>query len=209
MVHGITVQDLASRTYCVFDLEGTGIDFDRNHITQIGAVRLEAGKIVRTFRAYVRSPRPIPPSIEAMTGISNAMIQEAPAFPEAIRAFRAFCEGSVLATQAGYEYDMPMLERHCREYGVPGLEQPVLDTKAMFAWLYPECEAVISTDYLLDYYHLSREGAQRHDALGDCVLISRILTQLLAEYKERGIADFRLDNSLTVRRFAIPGMART
>jgi len=94
------------RRYCVFDLEATGPDPDHDFITQIGAVIIENGAIQehQTFETLVKPPKPIPEKIERLTGISNHELETARSFAEVFEEFREFCKGSVLVTQAGYEW---------------------------------------------------------------------------------------------------------
>lgn len=83
-------------------------------------------------------------------------------------------------------------------------ENPVIDTKALFAKIHPELFEVFSTDFLVKYYQIKADDIKRHDALGDCILISRILDQILREYKERKIHEFNVQEDLKVKRFIIP-----
>ena len=62
------------------DLETTGLSPRDDGITEIGAVILEEGKPTREWSTLVRPKKPIPPEIARMTGISNEMVRDAPAF---------------------------------------------------------------------------------------------------------------------------------
>lgn len=39
----LTIKGLMNQQYCVFDFEGTGIDYHLDHITQIGALKMPCG----------------------------------------------------------------------------------------------------------------------------------------------------------------------
>jgi DNA polymerase III alpha subunit (gram-positive type) len=206
-VSGIQVKNLLENTFCVFDFEGTGIHFETECITQIGAVIVQNGSIHASgsFNSLVHSPKPIPPAIEELTGIKNQDMLNAPAFPEVYEKFIQFTRDTVLVTQAGYEYDVPLLEKYCRLHQLPMLQNPILDTKALFTYLHPDIQDVISTDFLIQYYGIDAVDIRRHDALGDCTIIGKIFINILEEYKEKKIKDLRIDG-LHVRRFIIPGM---
>jgi len=207
-VEGIQISNLHNRTYCIFDLEGTGIFPESEYITQFGAVLYENGKIAGTFRSPVKSPKRIPDTVEALTGVTNEIMAGAATFPEAYKQFLDFCGDAVLVAQAGYEYDLPMIRRHCRDHGLTFFTNPVIDTKALFAHIHRELYDVFSSDYLIRYYHIDDSDIKRHDALEDCVLISRFLHSILAEYSARGLNDFELTEKLQVKRFVIPEMFR-
>ncbi|MFB9328288.1 PolC-type DNA polymerase III [Paenibacillus aurantiacus] len=209
-VRGIAVDGLTETHFCVFDLEGTGINFNTEHITQIGAVTLTSElEAERSFSTLVYSPKAVPPFISAMTGINDELLRNAPSFQEAYQQFEAFSANTVLVTQAGYEYDVPLLRNHCRQYGTPMLTNPILDIKALFVCIHPEITNIISTDFLIRYYDLPHRDLQRHDASGDCMLIARIFKAIMQEYRDREIDAIDWREGITVRRFQIPGMVLT
>ena len=82
----------------------------------------------------------------------------------------------------------------------------VLDTKVMFASIHPEIDHVISTNFLLDYYEIKHDDLKRHDALDDCILISRIFKAIIKEFQDRNIDGIDWSSGFHVRRFQIPGM---
>ena len=105
---------MSNNKYCVNDCEGTGINFRTEYITQIAAVVLEnKSNELKTFNSLVRSPKSIPPNIEDLTGIKSEDVLRAPDFQDVYTRFVEFIEDTVLITQAGYEYDVPLLEQHC------------------------------------------------------------------------------------------------
>jgi len=207
-VDELIVTPLQDRTYCIFDLEGTGIDTTVESITQFGAVSYKRGEGVSesSFSSLVRASKMIPEAVEKLTGITNQAMLQAPHFNEVYERFCSFIGDQVLVTHAGYEYDLPMLERHCQEYGLTMFTNKVLDTKAMFTYIHPEVTDVVSTDFLIGYYDLDTEGIHRHDALADCGIIARIFECVLEEYEKRGLDHFTADSSKHMKRFVIPEM---
>ncbi|MGF9695772.1 3'-5' exonuclease [Paenibacillus sp. MABNR03] len=207
VVDDLYVPELHERLYCIFDLEGTGIHPEQESITQFGAMDYKRGQTRNsTFSSFSRASKPIPNAVAKLTGISNEDMITAPAFTEAFHAFSSFVGDKILVTHAGYEYDLPILKRHCEQLGVSMFTNKVLDTKAMFTYIHPEVREVISTDFLIQYYNINTVGIRRHDALADCGIIARILGQLLQEYDERGLDHFTADPTRFVRRFEIPEM---
>ncbi|UHA73634.1 3'-5' exonuclease [Paenibacillus sp. 481] len=209
VVEGVVVSDLQQRTFCIFDFEGTGIDFRTECITQIGALRVEGEEPNHSqisFNSLVKSPKRIPPQIEELTGITNDAMTDAPSFPDVYRQFAEFVDGTVLITQAGYEYDIPMLEKYCEQHQLPMLTNPVIDTKALFTNIHPEVTDVVSADFLVQYYQIETAHLKRHDALDDCILIGHILKHILDEYTEKGLTTFDTAAGLKVKRFIMPSM---
>lgn len=207
-IEELSVAPLQNRTYCIFDLEGTGIDPTVEGVTQFGAVRYrrEEGVAASSFSSLVRASKPIPEAVEKLTGITNQEMLQAPLFNEVYEHFCNFIGDQVLVTHAGYEYDLPMLERHCLEYGLTMFTNKVLDTKAMFTYIHPEVTDVVSTDFLIHYYGLDTDGIHRHDALEDCGIIARIFECVLEEYEQQGLDYFTAVPDKRMRRFVIPEM---
>jgi len=197
-ISGLIVERLHERRFCVFDLEATGPDATRGHITQIGAVRMGGNgePDTRSFATLVRPPIPIPEPIERLTGIRNAEAANAPLFPEAYRSFMAYAADRVMVTQAGYEFDGPLLRRECGLHGLDPPEQLLLDTKVLFAYAFPEIDEIPSTDSLIRFFGIEAGDLPRHDAQ----LIGRILNRLLAAYREKGIVDIRITEPLRVKK---------
>ncbi|WP_153978142.1 PolC-type DNA polymerase III [Paenibacillus xylanilyticus] len=207
VIDDLHVPKLHEHLYCIFDLEGTGILPDRESVTQFGAMEYKRGEVGHsTFSTLSRASKPIPDAVAELTGISNADMKTAPAFVEAYHSFSTFIGERLLVSHAGYEYDLPILKRHCEQFGVKMFSNKVLDTKAMFTYIHPEVCEVISTDYLIRHYNIDTEGIRRHDALADCDVIARILDHLLQEYEERGLDHFTADPTRSIRRFEIPEM---
>ncbi|WP_028561758.1 3'-5' exonuclease [Paenibacillus pinihumi] len=206
-VQNIQLHDLAKRTYCVFDLEGTGPDENEDCITQIGAVMVVNGEIDhnRMFDTLVKSSKPIPPKIEQLTGITNESLASAPSLEAAIRQFRGFMgDDVVLIAQCGFEYDYPLLQKELQRHGLGALEKEMLDTKVLFSALHPEIQEVCSTDFLISFYNICSDDVQRHNALGDSILIARILCAVLEEYQSLNQQHLIIEHELRVKKFVLP-----
>ena len=76
-VHGAQDQDFDDEIVC-FDIETTGLKVQREAITEIGAVVLKNGKITDTFQTFVNPGRRLTPEIIGLTGITDAMLADAP-----------------------------------------------------------------------------------------------------------------------------------
>ncbi|MCV7150712.1 DEDD exonuclease domain-containing protein [Mycobacterium pyrenivorans] len=98
---------LRETTFVVVDLETTGgrPTGDRHDaITEIGAVKVRGGEILGEFATLVDPVRSIPPQIVALTGITSAMVYDAPRIDSVLPAFLEFSRGAVLvAHNAGFD----------------------------------------------------------------------------------------------------------
>ncbi len=75
---------LSEVPFCVFDLETTGGSAATEAITEIGAVKYVGGEVVGEFQTLVNPGREIPPFITILTGITHAMVVEAPSIETAL-----------------------------------------------------------------------------------------------------------------------------
>ena len=78
-----------------------------------------------------------------------------------------------------------------------------MDTKVLFAAIHPELDETFSTDFLLRYYNIKSDDVPRHDALGDSILIARILCAILQEYKQKNVPDLLIRQELAIRKFVL------
>lgn len=124
---------LRETTFVVVDLETTGgrASGDRHDaITEIGAVKVRGGEVLGEFATLVDPGRAIPPQIVALTGITTAMVYDAPRIESVLPSFLEFCRGAVLvAHNAGF--DMGFLRAAAERNQVPWPKPPVLCTVAL------------------------------------------------------------------------------
>ncbi len=70
------------RLYAVVDVETTGGKAEQDRITEIAVVQVRAGKIVGSWSSLVNPERKIPRYIQRLTGITDAMVANAPTFAQ-------------------------------------------------------------------------------------------------------------------------------
>ena len=83
------------QTYVVVDVETTGGRAPNDRVTEIGAVKVRGGKVIDEWSSLVNPQKHIPAFITQLTGISNAMVADAPVFAEVADTFEAFMAGAV------------------------------------------------------------------------------------------------------------------
>lgn len=91
-------QGFEKERYVVFDLETTGLNNNpsmgtMDHITEIGAVKIEDGRICQKFSTLVACPVKLSDEIKRLTGITDEMLIGAPDIKDVIADFYKFCDG--------------------------------------------------------------------------------------------------------------------
>jgi len=103
----------------VLDFETTGLSPDRgDRVIEIGAVRLEGGRIRDRFQCLMNPGLRISPFIEHYTGISNAMLRTAPPCEEAMAACRDFI-GDFDMVAHNASFDQRFLDAELQRIGRP------------------------------------------------------------------------------------------
>jgi DNA polymerase III subunit epsilon len=83
--------------HVVLDLETTGLSPRHGHrVIEIGAVAIENSAIVGEFSTLIDAGIPIPPTVQAIHGITDEMLEGQPRPEEALPRFYDFIAGSVL-----------------------------------------------------------------------------------------------------------------
>jgi DNA polymerase-3 subunit epsilon len=107
---------LRDTTFVVVDLETTGTRSETDGITEIGAVKVKGGEILGEFSTFVNPGMAIPPQIVALTGITTAMVHDAPDITQVLPAFLEFAAGSVLVAHNA-PFDTGFLRAACGRHG--------------------------------------------------------------------------------------------
>lgn len=130
-----TLQDLgrvlSETTFVVIDLETTGAGPHIGAaITEIGAVKVKAGKTLGEFETFVNPGHSIPDYIQALTGIDDSMVYEAPSISTVLPSLFEFLgshQETVLVAQ-NTPFDLAFLKHYARVHDFPWPAFTVLDT---------------------------------------------------------------------------------
>ncbi len=112
------------QSYVVVDVETTGGRGEHHRVTEIGAVKVRDGQIVDRFQTLLNPQRSIPPGISRLTGITPAMVENAPYFADVADEFEAFLEDSIfVAHNVNFDYGFIAMEfqRLGRTFRLPKL----------------------------------------------------------------------------------------
>lgn len=167
---------IKNKKIVVVDLETTGLDPNRDFIIEIGAVKIEKGKITEKFSTFVACPVSLPSEIVVLTGITEKELKGAPAMEDALKSLREFMEGCTLVAH-NFPFDFAFLSKWGFWCGVPfdQFEKGALDTVALAKEILGEQVENYKLSTLAKYFGIE---FTRHRALDDAETTAKILLEL-------------------------------
>ena len=178
-------------TFVVFDLETTGFSPVHNKIIEIGAVRVENGKITDRFSTFVNPKVPIPFRIEELTGINDAMVMDSDTIDVILPQFLKFCEGAVMVAHNA-SFDMSFILENCRRQKIER-EFTSIDTVALARVLLPQLNRY-KLDTVAKTLQISLEN--HHRAVDDAECTAEIFVKFVKMLKDREIISLDQVNEL-------------
>ncbi|MBT8217301.1 MAG: DEDD exonuclease domain-containing protein [Acidimicrobiia bacterium] len=185
---------LSEVTFCVLDLETTGGSPADCGITEIGALRFRGGEPDGTFQTLVNPGGPIPPFITVLTGITQAMVIEAPPVEEALPAFLEFIGDAVIVGH-NVRFDISFLNAAAERLGYGRLSNPYADTHALARRL---CRNELRNLKLSSLAaHFRSPTTPNHRAFDDAAATAHVFWGLLERAGSIGVT--HLDDLLALR----------
>ena len=175
-------QDLDA-DYVVFDLETTGFSPETNRIIEIGAVKVQNGKIVDKFSTFVNPQVPIPFRIEQLTSINDSMVIDAPVIADILPEFMKFCEGCVMVAHNA-DFDMSFIKKNCQRLDIP-CKPTIVDTVALARVLLPNLNR-FKLDTVAKALGVSLEN--HHRAVDDAGCTAEIFVKFIEMLRDRGMS---------------------
>jgi DNA polymerase-3 subunit epsilon len=121
---------LATAEFLVVDTETNGLGGERCELTEIGAVLVGGGELHDRWDTLVAAPTPLSRGIQRFTGITQAMVDQAPRGEDVLPELAALMRGRVLvAHSAGF--DRRVLRQAFERAGLDWPSPPVLCTVAL------------------------------------------------------------------------------
>lgn len=153
---------MLDRSLVFLDLETTGATAHFDRITEIGLVEVDCGEYVGEWSTLVNPQRRIPPAIQALTGINDRMVADAPLFEDLAAELFQRLDGKVLVAHNA-RFDHGFLRNEFRRAGLHYAPK-VLCTVKLSRRLFPQ-QRRHNLDSLIERCGLDCED--RHRALAD------------------------------------------
>ncbi len=147
----------------VVDVETTGLDYTREKIIEFAGVKLEDGVITDRFETLINPHQHIRKSSQAIHGISEEDLADAPEEEEIYpKIFEFIGDAQIVAHNA--IFDFSFLNRTSKRLYEKPLENKYVDTQQMFKEVYPQMESC-GLECLMNTFNV--EFSTRHRAMAD------------------------------------------
>ena len=178
----------------VIDFETTGMSPGQGaRATEVGIVLVENGQVVDRFQSLMNTGVYIPGFITQLTGITNAMVDAAPAAAQVMADAARFVNGAPMVAHNA-SFDSKFWQA---ELALAGVAAPHVFacTVLLSRRLYPQAPSH-KLGNLVDYHHLPRTG-RAHRALADAEMAAALLGQIQHDLRKRWGVE-RPDHALLV-----------
>jgi DNA polymerase-3 subunit epsilon len=166
----------------VIDFETTGMAPAQGaRATEVAIVLLEGSQVVDRFASLMQTGAWIPPFIEELTGISNAMVAAAPPAEAVMReAARFVGDAPMVAHNAAF--DSKFWQSELQHAGLQAT-QPFACTVLLSRRVYPDAPSH-KLGNLIDHLGLPRTG-RAHRALADAEMAAALLARMQHDLGQR------------------------
>ena len=177
---------LRESDFVVVDLETTGAKTPPGRIMEIGAYRVQAGRVVAEFQTLVNPEAAIPPFISRLTGITEEMVQNAPVFSEIVVDWLDFAGDAVLVAHNSH-FDVRVLNHEIGRV-FPG--RRMINVHLCTVKLSRSCVPGL-TNYQLSTLaeHFNIPHPNRHRAPADALATAELFIRMLTRLEEHGVED--------------------
>ncbi|MBQ8598831.1 MAG: PolC-type DNA polymerase III, partial [Oscillospiraceae bacterium] len=164
-----------SGEFIVFDLETTGLSASSERITEIGAVRVRDGNVLESFNTFVNPEKAIPVNITELTGITDAMVKDAPKEKEAMEQFRDFIGDNAILIAHNADFDCGFLRQAYNRCGF-SFGNTYIDTVAMARAMFPNLKNH-KLNTVAEY--LKCGDFNHHRACDDAAVLAKIFIKMM------------------------------
>ena len=175
------MKKLSEDTYIVFDLETTGLKANEgDSIIEIGAVKIENGKIVDRFDELINPGRLLDPKISEITSITDDMLKGKPNEKDMVIKFMDWCRDYPLIAHNA-RFDLSFLEMAYLKYDLGKIKNTVIDTLGLSRYLESH-ERFHNLATLVKRYDIEWDEDKHHradyDSEGTALIFYKMLKKL-------------------------------
>lgn len=175
-------QVLEDATYCVLDLETTGISITTEKITEVGIMKVKNGEVIDEFEIFVNPEKPIPQRVVEVTNITDEMVKDAETIDKVFPKILEFVGDSIIVAHNA-SFDVGFLKHNAKLLGYE-FNNTYIDTLPLAKDLFPDLKKY-KLGKIAD--SLGIEVGVAHRALADVDTTVKVFNVMLKKLKDKGI----------------------
>ena len=175
-------QVLEDATYCVLDLETTGISITTEKITEVGIMKVKNGEVIDEFEMFVNPEKPIPQRVVEVTNITDEMVKDAETIDKVFPKILEFVGDSIIVAHNA-SFDVGFLKHNAKLLGYE-FNNTYIDTLPLAKDLFPDLKKY-KLGKIADSLGIEVDVA--HRALADVDTTVKVFNVMLKKLKDKGI----------------------
>ena len=175
-------QVLDDATYCVLDLETTGISITTEKITEVGIMKVKNGEVIDEFEIFVNPEKPIPQRVVEVTNITDEMVKDAETIDKVFPKILEFVGNSIIVAHNA-SFDVGFLKHNAKLLGYE-FNNTYIDTLPLAKDLFPDLKKY-KLGKIADSLGIEVDVA--HRALADVDTTVKVFNVMLKKLKDKGI----------------------
>ena len=162
----------------VLDTETTGLKVSEGHrIVEIGCIEIkDLIPTKKKFHCYLNPERKVSKEAFEVHGYSDQFLSKQKKFAEIVDDFLKFIDGKRLVIHNA-EFDISHLNNELSLLGKPKIKEEIIDTLQIARDKFPGSGT--SLDALCKKYNIDNSRREKHTAIIDCELLSKVYINLL------------------------------
>lgn len=175
----------------ILDTETTGLFADKDRIVEIACIELSNHIPTKNiFHTFINPETKVSADAFSVHGYSDEFLSNKPKFKEIVKNFLDFIKDKKLVIHNA-DFDLGFLNNELRRLNIkPILKSDVVDTLQIARSKFPGVGN--SLDALCKRYKINVEAREKHSALVDCHLLSKVYIELID--KKELTLDLELSN---------------
>ena len=162
--------------YAVIDIESSGGNHIKARIIEVAVYIYDGKKIIQAYNSLINPRVKIDWYVTKLTGISNAMVENAPTFNEVASTLYSLIENKIFVAH-DVNFDYKILNAEFKRVGLK-LNQDKLCTIELSRKVFPN-QPSYSLGKLCDELGINIPTEDRHRAGGDALATTKLLEMLL------------------------------
>lgn len=157
----------------IIDVETTGSTSGYDRIIEVGILRVEGGKVVKTFESLINPEVPVSPYVEVLTGITGESLSGSPTFYEIKDEVSEILKDAIFVAHNS-RFDYSFIKNEFKRYDIDYRAKQLCTVK-LSRLLFPRYKKH-SLDNIIERFSITCE--RRHRALDDAKVVWEFLQKI-------------------------------